>query len=87
VWKAFTDLNYRRGTGFSGPLPLSYSDIEAYCRMKGIYSLGDRERLLSLLDPLDRQWMADSYKEADKKTSKNPKPGQQNERSSPSPRT
>lgn len=58
VWKAFTDLNYRRQAGMGGPLPLTYTDIEAYCRLKAIYSHADRERLLRLIDPLDREYMA-----------------------------
>lgn len=40
-----------------GFLPFSYTEIEAYCRLKGIYSLGDRERLLRLLEVLDAEWI------------------------------
>lgn len=60
----------------SGPVPLTYTDIEAYCRLKGIYSLGERERLLRGLDALDREYMARAYEE-----SKNSRPGK-----SPPPR-
>jgi hypothetical protein len=47
----------------AGPLPFAYADIEAYCNLKGIYLLGERERLLRLLDPLDREWMQKAYEE------------------------
>lgn len=50
----------------SGPLPVQYADIEAYCNLKGIYLLGERERLLRLLDPLDREWMTKAHEEASK---------------------
>lgn len=61
VWQAFTDLNYRRGVAMSGAVPITYSDMEAYCRLKGIYSLLERERLVRFLDILDRHWMAKHY--------------------------
>lgn len=61
VWKAFTDLNYRRSAGFGGPLPITYSDIDSYCRLKGIDLLVEREKLLRFIDALDRAYMADTY--------------------------
>lgn len=67
VWQAFTDLNYRRSAGMGGPQPISYTEIDAYCRLKAIYSPGDRERLLRLIDPLDRAWMAKAHEEQAKK--------------------
>lgn len=58
IWKAFCDLNSRRPVaGMGGALPFSYTEIEAYCRLKGIYALGERERLLHFLDLLDREWL------------------------------
>lgn len=45
----------------AGPAPITFTDIEAYCRLKAIYSLSERERLLRLLDPLDREWMAAAH--------------------------
>lgn len=75
IWQAFTDLNYRRGVSFSGPVPITFSDIEAYCRLKGIYSLLEREYLLRLLDSLDRHWMANHYEKSAKEQKRdNPKP-------------
>jgi hypothetical protein len=52
-----------------GYLPFSYSEIDAYCRLKGIYSLGDRERLLHFLELLDAEWIK-AYVERENK--KNP---------------
>lgn len=76
VWKAFTDLNARRPVaGMGGYLPLSYSEIEAYCRLKGIYSLGERERLVRLLEILDHQWIKDYIeKESKERPSSKGKP-------------
>ena len=67
VWQAFTDLNYRRAAGMGGPQPISYTDMDAYCRLKGIYAPGEREKLLRLIDPLDRLWMQKAHEEAEKK--------------------
>lgn len=45
----------------SGACPISFADIEAYCNLKGIYSLFERQKLLHFIDVLDRQWMAKHY--------------------------
>lgn len=66
IWKAFTDLNYRRPAGFAGPLPIPYVEIDSYCRLKDIWAPGEKDRLLRLLDPLDRAWMAKAHEEAAK---------------------
>ena len=55
-----------------GFLPFSYTEIEAYCRLKGIYSLGDRERLLNLLEVLDAEWIK-AYVERESKNNPSPK--------------
>jgi hypothetical protein len=70
IWRSFTELNYRRATGMNGPLPLTYADIEAYCNLRGIYTLYERQRLLRFLDLLDQEWMKDFYakQEAENKT-------------------
>lgn len=72
IWRAFTDLNYRRGVSMSGACPISYSDIDAYCQLKGIYSLLERERLLNYLDVLDRHWMSKHYEKQKKADSAAP---------------
>jgi hypothetical protein len=72
IWQAFADLNYRRVPGMSSPLPLSYCEIEAYCRLKDIIYPSERSRLLRLIDELDRAWMANAHAEQEK-NSKNPK--------------
>jgi hypothetical protein len=45
----------------SGACPISFADIEAYCNLKGIYSLFERQRLLHFIDVLDRHWMVKHY--------------------------
>lgn len=58
-----------------GYLPFSYTEIEAYFRLKGIFYPGERDRLLRLLDVLDREWMRQYIEEEAKKNpSKSPKP-------------
>lgn len=56
----------------TGPAPFTYSDIESYCRLKGIDSLKERERMTRLIDALDRAYMAAFYeKQAAKSPAKN----------------
>lgn len=77
VWQAFTDLNYRRPTGYGGPQPIPYVEMEAYCRLKGIYSPGEREKLLRNIDKLDRLWMQQAHEDIEKKNSPTPPPPSQ----------
>lgn len=35
VWSAFLSLNNARGTGFSGPLPISYTEMHYWSEMTG----------------------------------------------------
>lgn len=55
VWSIFLALNARRGAGFSGPLPLSMAEVEAYARVR-------REPLrpfeLDMIEALDDAYMA-----------------------------
>lgn len=72
VWQAFTDLSYRRSSGFGGPLPISYSDILAYCHLKGIKTAEEKERLTRFVDALDKVFMAEAYKDVE--SNKSPPP-------------
>jgi len=75
VWKAFTDLNARRPVaGMGGYLPFSYIEIEAYCRLKGITTLNERERLLRLLDALDAAWMKAYVEKSERENKPTPAP-------------
>lgn len=74
VWKAFTDLSYRRVVGMGGALPITYSDIHAYCSLKGIYSLIERERLVNFIDLLDRHWMTKHYEKVKASAASEPAP-------------
>jgi hypothetical protein len=75
----------------SGACPISYADIEAYCNLKGIYSLFERQRLLHFIDILDRHWMVKHYEKQEKRiqeVTKKPRPRQSLEPKSPRrPRT
>lgn len=77
IWQAFSELSYRRGVGFAGPLPISYSDILAYCRLRDIRAASEKERLLRFIDVLDKVFMADAYKNAGKEA---PTPPSKSER-------
>lgn len=74
----------------NGACPISFSDIEAYCHLKGIYSLFERQRLLHFLDVLDRHWMSKHYEkqkgDMDRLTNK-PRTRQSPEPQRPRPRT
>jgi hypothetical protein len=67
VWEGFSELNYRRGVSMSGPVPITMTDIEAYCRYRQIYTPVERDRFLLYLRALDQDWMANFYDESKKK--------------------
>ncbi len=58
----------------SGPVPITVSDIEAYCRFRYITSSYERDRFLMYLNALDQEWMTNHYKDAKQKTDKTPEP-------------
>lgn len=58
VWKAFTELSFRRPYDMGSPRPIPFSEMEAYCLFKAITNLSDRERLFVLTDRLDHAWLA-----------------------------
>lgn len=57
-------------------VPIPYSEIEAYCRLKNIFLPSERERLVTLIDRLDREWMRLHHEKMDKekKSSSSPPP-------------
>lgn len=63
VWEAFGELNYRRGVSMAGPVPITMSDIEAYCRFRSIFSPYERDRFLIYLRALDQEWMKNHYED------------------------
>jgi len=49
-WSVFTELHRRRGHGFSGPLPLTFLDLDAWSRLTGNTLSGLDVRVIMLLD-------------------------------------
>lgn len=35
VWSAFNDMDKARGAGFSGPLPIPYTEVASWCSLTG----------------------------------------------------
>jgi hypothetical protein len=59
--------------GFNGPLRIPLSEIEAYCRLKGL-DFAQRQDFLFFVERLDNAWMAFAQKlreEEERKTNRN----------------
>ena len=54
VWELFLELHKGRTYGMSGPNPLSYGDIAAWCNLTGI-ALSSWE--VGVIKTLDMAWM------------------------------
>jgi len=54
VWETFLELHKGRTYGMSGPNPLSYGDIVAWCNLTGI-TLSSWE--IGVIKTLDMAWM------------------------------
>lgn len=59
IWEAYIHLSTSRQLGFSGPQPLSISEVLAYADFRGIHNLDEREELLHHVQALDQIFMAD----------------------------
>ena len=53
-----------------GATYIPYSEIEAYCGMKEIFLPSEKQRLLRMIDVLDREWMRRHLEEAEKERAK-----------------
>lgn len=58
IWELFCALSAARQPGFSGPCPLSYLEIEAYCRLTGIEV---SPFMLAALRALDAAFVAQAH--------------------------
>lgn len=52
VWEVFLDMHTGRTYGMSGPNPLSWGDIKAWCDLRGIVLLSWEVDILKALDML-----------------------------------
>ena len=68
VWEAYAFLSSARQIGFSGPQPLTLSEMLAYADYRGINAVDEREELLVLVQHLDRVFMNDYTAKTKKKT-------------------
>jgi len=49
---------------------IPFSEIDAYCRLKQIFLPSERERLVRMIDRLDREWMRRHHEERKKEQAK-----------------
>lgn len=56
-----------------GPSYIPFSEIEAYCNVKNIFLANEKERLVRLVDVLDREWMKNHSEKMDRESKKSPK--------------
>ena len=64
-WEAFSLLSGSRPWTMGGPAPIPLTEIEAYCRLKGIADPYEVDDLLYLVRKLDGIWLAESGKKAE----------------------
>ncbi len=58
-----------------GPSYIPFTEIEAYCRLKNIFLPSEQQRLVRLVDRLDRRWMELHLEKLEKEAGKNNTPG------------
>lgn len=58
IWSWFVELSASRTYGMSGPNPLSWSEIEAWARLRR-WPLSDSH--ITILRALDRAWLEHAY--------------------------
>jgi hypothetical protein len=61
TWDAFMLLSGGRGNTMAGPLPISLTEILAYCQIHAIEG-EDLEDFLWTMRILDAEWLSDFYK-------------------------
>jgi hypothetical protein len=61
LWSAFLRLHCRRGSNGFGASPLSWSEIDAFCRLSGV-RLAPWE--VEIVEALDDAYMAEQAKDA-----------------------
>jgi len=61
AWQAFEFCHRTRSNSGSGPLPIQATEIEAYCRLRGIKADDDIDFLLRVIPVLDNWWLKDFY--------------------------
>lgn len=58
-----------------GPSYIPFTEIEAYCRLKNIFLPSEMQRLVRLIDRLDRRWMEKHLEKIEKEAGRgNPTP-------------
>lgn len=57
VYQAFQSLTQSRQIGMNGPQPISVSEINAYCQLKRIQDLDERQRFTELVKAMDRTYL------------------------------
>ena len=70
IWRAFEFIHRSRVVGYGGPLPITPSEILAYCELAGIYGDEERDDLIEMIPHLDNHWLEAHYKKAEKERKK-----------------
>jgi hypothetical protein len=61
IWQGFISLSHSRSVGMSGPLHITFSEINAYC---SLYSITGHRKKIDFADHvtlLDSLWIEDYY--------------------------
>ena len=67
MWTAFNQLSKFRQYGFSGPQPIQFESVRAYLELHRVDDPDEIEEFVHLIGVLDGEYLAYSYKEAEKK--------------------
>jgi hypothetical protein len=73
IWQAYSMLHACRSAGFSGPNPISMTEIQAYLSVIQENDTEERMRLLTFIKMLDSMYLGHAYDESKKKSLINPK--------------
>ncbi|WP_456236465.1 phage tail assembly chaperone [Devosia aurantiaca] len=55
IWSAYWDIRSRRGSNGFGVVPITWSDIDAFARLTGLYLVPWEVKIITALDDL---WLA-----------------------------
>lgn len=56
-WRAFWALSSSRLAGMDGPLPITLSEMSAYCHLAGIVSPQARMDFCHFMQAMDAEWL------------------------------
>jgi len=69
-WEVYSSLSKTRPIGFNGPLPITFQEIESFCRLKKIFDGETVDDILFFIMGLDEIYIKDFYEKQAKKNNK-----------------